>query len=85
MNKPAEVRQHVRAALAMRPRDKFTELQLFEVTRRKCPGDKLDVDEFRAALEWNLAENYVTYEFDKDADAERWWLTKAGKAKEGVK
>ena len=85
MNDPVEVRRHLRATLAMRPRNEFTETQLFEATRRLCPGGELDVAEFRTAVEWNLAHDYITFRMDEDLDKEVWKLTKAGKAKEGVK
>lgn len=85
MNAPADLRRHLRAALAIRPRTEFTEVQLFESTRRLCPGGELDTEEFKTALEWNHEKDFVQYRFDEDLDKDVWKLTAAGKAKEGVK
>lgn len=85
MNDPVQLREFIREVLAMRPRDKFTERQHFEGVRRRCPGDSLTVDEFQEAREWNHSRNYIDFERDDDLDADVWFLTPKGKAKEGVK
>lgn len=85
MNDPIHLRAHVREVLAIRPRDKFTERQHHEAVRRLCPGGRLEVDEFKAAREWNHQRNYIEFERDDDLDTDVWFLTAKGKAKEAVK
>lgn len=85
MNDPVQVRVYIREVLAMRPRDRFTEVQHFEAVRRRCPGGSLTIDEFQAAREWNHSRNYIEFKRVEDLDADVWFLTKQGKTKEGVK
>ena len=85
MNDPIVLRKLIREALAMRPRYEFTERQHFEVVRRKCIGEHLDLEEFLQAREWNHERNLIEFRRNDDLDEDVWQLTTAGKAQEGVK
>lgn len=85
MNDPVALRRHIREALALRPRYEFTETQHFEAVRRKCVAEKLQLEEFLAAREWNHERNLIEFRHDDDLAEDVWRLTDAGKTKEGVR
>ena len=85
MNDPIELRKKIRAALALRPRYEFTEIQHFEAVQRLCVPPELDLEEFLRAREWNHEKNFIEYRLDEDLERDVWSLTDQGKLKEGVK
>ncbi len=83
MNDPAKLAIFVREALAKRTHLRLTEIQLFGAVADLAP-DKLTVDEFRDAVEWNQSRNYIDRAFDDDRRLDTWALTKKGKVKQGL-
>jgi hypothetical protein len=86
MNDPIFVRRYVREALALAHshRRELTDRQIFDSVDR-LTREKLKVDELTTAIQWNVSQDYVKSRFDADADADVWFLTDLGKAKEGIK
>jgi hypothetical protein len=87
MHDPVILRAELRHALALRPREEFSEGML-KLSIERLLGLKpgaLPVNDFQAAVEWNHGEALIAYRWDKDAEANYWRLTKTGKTKEGVK
>jgi hypothetical protein len=89
MNDPVILRGKIRKALALAPRNARGRSPLSEemlkATVERLTGSALSVPEFRDALEWNHARNLVEFEWDADAEANYWELTRQGRAKEGLK
>jgi len=84
---PVVLRSTLRRAMAMRPRDEWSEAML-KLTIERLLGlapSALSVPDFQTAMEWNHARNLIEYRYDEDAEANYWHLTDTGKAKEGVK
>lgn len=83
MTDPVTLRRYLREVLSLRTARKFTERQLFDGCR-KLAGEALQVDELRAAIEWNQSRNYVDYQHDDDLSEDVYFLTEAGRKKEGL-
>lgn len=45
-------------------------------------GGRFDLSDFRRAIEWNLAQDYIRSAINRDTDQTEWKLTKLGAAKE---
>lgn len=85
MNDPVKLRKYVREVLALAPpKRRFTERMIFDGVQ-KLATDTLQVDEMRAAIEWNHSRNLVEYQWDEDENQNTWALTPAGRKKENGK
>ena len=88
MNDPVILRAQVRKALSIAPRRQGGRRSLSEdmlkTSVERLVGNHVSVPEFQAALEWNHARNLVDFQYDTDAEANFWELTRKGREKEGV-
>lgn len=78
---PALYRQWIREVLAMVAPFSATDALLMKSVA-DLAGGVFDVSEFRRALEWNLAQDYIRSAENPDTDAREWRLTPRGEAKE---
>jgi hypothetical protein len=90
VNDPVLLRRYVREILASsQDRRLLTERMIFDGVKRLA-RDPLQVDEFKAALQWNASRNYVVSEPDDDAahpgeEAPLLWkISEDGLKKEGL-
>ncbi|HRQ88173.1 MAG TPA: hypothetical protein PLA50_05210 [Bacteroidia bacterium] len=78
---PAIYRKWIREALATASPWALPEKALHDDVARLA-GGQFDVSEFRRAVEWNLARDYIRSAENPDTDLVEWKLTKLGAAKE---
>jgi hypothetical protein len=83
MNDPVILRKKLREVLAMAPRRRFSEQMLLDALNRLVP-EELTVQELKQAIEWNHAHNWIEYRHNEDEGRDEWFLTDAGKQKEGL-
>jgi hypothetical protein len=85
MNDPILVRRQLRTILSALPvnRQQVSEEFLVEQLSRFFPS-KATVNELRNALEWNQSRGFIDYRHNTDEDRVEWFLTDAGKHKEGL-
>lgn len=83
MNDPVLLRKKVRAVLALAPARRFSEPMILDAMGGMMP-EPVTHEEFKVALEWNHARNLVEYRHNEDLERNEWFLTDAGKQKEGL-
>ncbi len=90
MNDPIQLRRYVREVMMLAPENKFTERMIFDGVKALA-REPLSVVEFKAALNWNFARDYIASEADEDEALPgeqaplRWSITPDGRKKEGHK
>ncbi len=77
----AQYRRWIREALALASPHSLPEAALRDGVRTLA-GGAFDESEFRRALEWNLAKDYVRSKTNEDTDLREWGLTGLGRAKQ---
>lgn len=77
----AEYRRWVREALALAEPYALPEAALHSGVQTLA-GGAFDESEYRRAIEWNLARDYIRSETNDDTDLREWRLTPLGRAKQ---
>lgn len=83
MNDIVLLRKKLRAVLALAPTFRQSEQMILDALGGMMP-EPVSHAEFAEALNWNHARGLVEYRFNEDADRREWFLTDAGKQKEGL-
>ena len=87
MNDPVFTHRYIREVLALRPdprpEQELNDRQIFEGVKA-LSREALQVDEFRKALQWNLARRFIEKRHNDDLDQDVYKLTLTGKQKEGL-
>lgn len=74
-------RQWIREALNTAAPFAVPEEAMKDLISRRAGGG-FDLSEYRRALEWNLAQDYIRSAINPDTDAKEWKLTPKGAAKQ---
>ena len=77
------IRKKLREALNIAPGTGKTETMLLEMVN-ELVGGGVRLQELRDAIEYNHGEAYIRSEYDKEAEATEWYITRAGIAQENV-
>lgn len=83
MNAPALVRQKLREVLSMAPTRRFSEGMLLDALNRLLP-EKVSTEALSDAINWNHARGFIEYRHNDEEERNEWFLTDAGKQKEGL-
>jgi|GEM_PF-2216725 len=74
-------RRYIREVLALAAPYAATDQQL-EASVDALVSGPINLSLYRAALEWNLSQDYVRAKTNEDTDLREWRLTDLGKAKQ---
>ena len=78
------LRKVVRRILVGKPGVALTEGLIVERIEDRFPGERIDISDVRAAIDWNTSRRYLISEINEDIDEREWKATKEGIAKENI-
>ena len=73
----------MREVLALAPTRRFSERMILDALGGMMP-EPVTYEELRKSIEWNHSRNFIEYRFNGDMERNEWFLTDAGKQKEGL-
>ncbi len=86
MSKPTipkgRVRQKVLQVMNLRPGHPKTEEMVFEGVNDLCGRGSVTLSEIRAAMEWNLSQDFIRSEWSERDEVDHWFITPNGEAEE---
>ena len=83
MNDPVLLRKKVRVVLALAPTRRFSEPMILDAMSGMMP-EPVSFEEMKKAIEWNHSRNLIEYRHNEDLERNEWFLTDAGKQREGL-
>lgn len=83
MHNQGRLRKKVREVLALAAGYYLSEAQIFDNVNELLEPDA-ELCDVRAAVEWNVSENYIKSRYNDDYEQREWTITKAGIAKETI-